>query len=111
MSPQIWLGTWLEIILAKDFWTILTCLELKYNEFERFGASALGFCQTEKWVSMKITMQPGGGTGAASLGQTWVAFRPNAGTKSTPCTSRGRHTLVSLSPVSQRLIQTLKSDA
>lgn len=88
-SLQIWLETWLEIILAKDFWMILVCLELKY-EFKCFGASALGFCQTEKWVSVKITMQEVEEQ-ELSLGHTWVPFTPSAGTKSIPYTTRGTH--------------------
>ena len=49
---------------------LLARVKLKYNEFKCFEASALGFFQTEKWVSMKIILQQGGDTEAATLGQT-----------------------------------------
>lgn len=91
LEPTNLAGNLVRNYFGQRFWMIFACFELKYNEFKCFGASALGFCQTEKWVSMKVTVQQGGGTGAASLGQTWVPFRPNAGTKSIPCTSRSRH--------------------
>lgn len=45
---------------------LLACVELKYNEFKCFGASALGFLQTEKWVSMKVIIRQGGDTEAAT---------------------------------------------
>jgi len=61
---------------------LLTCVELKYDEFKCCGASTLGFFQTQQWVRMKIIIQQGGDTEAATLYQTWDPSRPSAGTNS-----------------------------
>lgn len=47
---------------------ILSRVELKYNEFKCFGASALGYFQTGKCVSMKIVIKQAGDE-AATLDQ------------------------------------------
>lgn len=61
---------------------LLACAEPTYNEFKCFGASALGFLQTEKWVSMKIIIQQGGDAEAATWDWIWDPSRPGAGTTS-----------------------------
>lgn len=102
LEPTNLAGNLVRNYFGQRFWTIFACLELKYNELKCFGASALGFCQTEKWVSVKITMvqelphwdRPGSHSDPMLAPTARVGVDPPH---------------VSLSPVSQRWIQSPKS--